>query len=326
VGAVVEVAPGLWQIAVPVPFSLRCTYAYALALSRAVKGRYTDWVVVDLGPDLPSARRAWLEAEARLGWDLGAVRLLIVTHAHWEHLGLAAWAQQRWGAPVAMMEPDLDWATRLFGAQDGWQSLTEWYVSHGLPDPCARRILSRAQRLARAVHLPERWHCAAPGETIAGKSQEVRLLHQPGHTDGNLVAYLPQQEIVLAGDQVLARVTPNIGMRPQGLANPLRAYLEALEALLHLPVAEVLPAHEQPIRDLAARVAALTQHHHRRLARVLAALDEPKTAYEVLVSLFGEGLSAHHLQLAMDETLAHLEYLRHAGQVCLEYGRYRRLV
>jgi hypothetical protein len=29
--------------------------------------------------------------------------------------------------------------------------------------------------------------------------------------------------------------------------------------------------------------------------------------------------------LAMDETLAHLEYLRHAGQVCLEYGRYRRL-
>lgn len=88
---------------------------------------------------------------------------------------------------------------------------------------------------------------------------------------------------------------------------------------------EALPAHEQPVQDLPARVAALTQHHYHRLARVLAALDAPKTAYEVLVSLFGDGLSAHHLQLAMDETLAHLEYFRHAGQVCLESRRYRRV-
>jgi len=319
------VVPGLWQIAVPVPFSLRCTYAYAVALSRAAPGRLTDWVVVDLGPDLPSARRAWLAAEARLGWLPGAVRLLVITHAHWEHLGLAAWAQQRWGAPVAMMEPDLTWAIRLFGGQAGWQALVEWYLAHGLPEPFAGRIWSRAQRLCRAVHLPERWHRAIPGETIAGQSQEVRLLHQPGHTDGNLVVYLPQHEILLAGDQVLARVTPNIGMRPDGLANPLGAYLQALEALRALTVAQALPAHEQPIRDLSARVAALAQHHHHRLTRVLAALEAPKTAYEVLVALFGEGLSAHHVQLAMDETLAHLEYLHHAGQVGLENRRYRRL-
>ncbi|MCL6563499.1 MAG: MBL fold metallo-hydrolase [Firmicutes bacterium] len=323
--ATVEVAPGLWQIAVPVPFSLRCTYAYAVALTQAAAGRHTDWVVVDLGPDLPSARRAWLEAEAHLGWMPGAVRLIVITHAHWEHLGLAAWAQQRWGAPVALMEPDLTWATRLFGSQEGWQALAQWYMAHGLPEPSARRILSRAQRLCRTVHLPERWHCPVPGESIAGQTQEVTLLHQPGHTDGNLVAYLPQQKILLAGDQVLARVTPNIGIRPQGLANPLGAYLKALEVLRDLEVTEALPAHEQPVRDLPARVAALGQHHRHRLARVLAALDAPKTGYEVLVSLFGEGLSAHHLQLAMDETLAHLEYLRHAGQVCLDSHRYRRL-
>ncbi|MBX5466016.1 MAG: MBL fold metallo-hydrolase [Firmicutes bacterium] len=310
-----RIAPGVYEVPVPVPFSLRRLSAYAVDTDEG-------WVLIDLGPDLPGARRAWMAAERRLGLRPGRVRVAVVTHAHWEHVGLARWAEERWQAPVALLPADAAWSEALFRSWQGWETLLAHYRQHGVPDIDLARIRRRAERLRLTVHLPSRWLILQHGDAFGHGANRVVILAQPGHTDGNLVAYHPASQILFAGDQILSRVTPNIGYRPGGLADPLGAYLKALPALAALPVQWTWPAHEDPLAALSPRIEALEAHHRQRLEAVRQAVGTGAPAYAVLQALFGPRLTATHLQLALDETLAHLEHLRHHGLLRWRDGRY----
>ena len=78
----------------------------------------------------------------------------------------------------------------------------------------------------------------------------------------------------------------------------------------------MLPSHGKPFRGLHARVAQLETHHQARLEELLAAIDAPSTAAELMPVLFTRPLAdAHQVMFAMGETIAHLNYLEHAHRV-----------
>jgi hypothetical protein len=60
-------------------------------------------------------------------------------------------------------------------------------------------------------------------------------------------------------------------------------------------------------------VAQLEKHHQDRFAELLAALDKPKSAGELLQVLFRRPLDTHQTFFAMGEAIAHLHYLYYAG-------------
>ena len=127
---------------------------------------------------------------------------------------------------------------------------------------------------------------------------------------------LAQRKILIAGDQVLPTISPNVSFSPRGTdTNPLRSYLESLQRLSALDDHTlVLPSHGRPFYGLRTRAADLTAHHEAHLLDTLHAADQPKTAFEFVPVLFKRRLIGSHWMFAMGETIAHAEYLALSGK------------
>jgi hypothetical protein len=63
------------------------------------------------------------------------------------------------------------------------------------------------------------------------------------------------------------------------------------------------------------RVVQLIEHHDARCAELLAACAEPRSAGELLSTLFPRPLDTHQVMFAMGEAIAHLNHLEHKGEV-----------
>jgi glyoxylase-like metal-dependent hydrolase (beta-lactamase superfamily II) len=139
------------------------------------------------------------------------------------------------------------------------------------------------------------------------------VLHLPGHADGHIA--LLKDGVLVAGDTILGRITPTVGLYQQSRPDPLGDYLSSLERIAGLGAEVAFAGHEDPVADPETRVHELQAHHEERMGAALRALaDEPRTAYEVSLELFPSELVASHRRFAVAETLAHLERLVVEGQ------------
>ena len=198
--------------------------------------------------------------------------------------------------------------------------LEAMYAANGLPRQFQPAVRASNGGIRRTLRLP-------PPESIVPLHDEqelmlggwrYRILWTPGHSDYHC-CLLREDGLLLAGDHVLPRITPNIGFYPRARPDPLGDYFASLERVAGLPARLTLPGHRMPFTDLAGRAAELRAHHIERGQLVLAALAEQprgKSAGEVAGPLFGERLrTADDWRFAVAETLAHLEHLRLRGAV-----------
>lgn len=306
-----EPVPQVSVLPVPVPLPVRYTNCYAVDTGNG-------WVLIDTGMDTREARSTWETFIERKGLRAGTVQLIYVTHAHPDHLGLAYWLADRLQAPVAMTRGDADAAKRYMAPvnrrrQDERQ---DFYRSHGLPSG----IFAAWQELDRAFRstltLPTAFETVHDQETRHYGTVELIFMEQGGHTDHQGLIYLPQQNALLTGDQVLARITPNVSLWPGGDPNPLASYIQSLNRLMELDHPLGLPAHEDLIDDVNLRIGQLLEHHEQRNGRLVELLREgPATAFRLTAKLFTRPLNEYQLRFAMGETLAHLEYLHSEGRI-----------
>jgi glyoxylase-like metal-dependent hydrolase (beta-lactamase superfamily II) len=160
------------------------------------------------------------------------------------------------------------------------------------------------------------------GETITTGVFTFQVLWTPGHSEGHICLYEPEKKVLISGDHILPRITPNISWHPQSGENPLGQYLNSLKDLKKLDVEMVLPGHEFPFTEFQQRIDELVQHHEERNHEILAALKgEPKTAYEIVqeitwgVAESWQDMPLFHQRLALFETLAHLELMTTDGRL-----------
>ncbi len=101
---------------------------------------------------------------------------------------------------------------------------------------------------------------------------DITAIWTPGHSPGHLCFYESRHRLMLSGDHVLPRITPNISAHPQAGPDPLGDFLGSLEKVGAYDVDEVLPAHEHRFVDLQARVSGLKAHHQARMDEAIAAI------------------------------------------------------
>jgi glyoxylase-like metal-dependent hydrolase (beta-lactamase superfamily II) len=138
-----------------------------------------------------------------------------------------------------------------------------------------------------------------------------------GHSVEQACLWCEQDGLLIAGDQILPSITPNVGVWPtEPKANPLKEFFQSLERFRSLPAETlVLPSHGLPFRGLRQRVDALVRHHQERLERCLTACRQPATATELLPTLFQRPLDSFQTSMAVGEALAHLHYLVETGEM-----------
>ncbi|MGH3144387.1 MAG: MBL fold metallo-hydrolase [Rubrobacter sp.] len=305
IGETARVAEGVYQLKLPVPFPLGFVASYL------VEGR-DGWTVIDPGFDYPPAREAWEACAGDVGLDLaGDVMRIIVTHLHPDHIGLARWLEELSGAPVWMLGEEIENARRVWDPNAGTKDFVRFLIRNGMD---ARTAEPTAGSTRVGVRLPRRMIPLRPEGSIELGEGEAQVLHTPGHSDFHFVLHDERRRLLFAGDHLLLKITPNIGLWPFTAQRPLRRYLDSLKGLQGLDVETIFPGHGPLFHDLDGRIDELLAHHEERLSTMLAAFEgRPATPFEIARRVFPEDLTDHQLRFALAETLAHLEHLEGTG-------------
>lgn len=303
-GESAEIAAGVRWARIPLPMDLNHINVWI------IEDR-DGCVVVDTGMAASMGRDAW-EQIARDVFALKPLKGVFVTHIHPDHIGLAAWLQERHQVPVWMSARTHAMAAAASNGDAGPFAIAEsFFHAHGLGDVSQLLPMFKPERFMKMTSgLPDIAHFVADGEA-APWSAEWTALETNGHTEGHLCLKNERARVLISGDQVLPTISSNISFTFRSTdANPLGSYLSSLERLRTLSSDTlVLPSHGTPFFGLQQRIDDLTRHHHQQLDRLVELCITPRTAAEVLPRMYRRALAGVHLFLALGEALAHLEYL-----------------
>jgi glyoxylase-like metal-dependent hydrolase (beta-lactamase superfamily II) len=312
-----EIAEGVLWLRLPLPMRLDHVNCYALDDG-------DGWTVVDAALSWSKAREAW---EALLAGPLAGkpLRRLVVTHHHPDHIGLAAMLMER-GAAL--------WTTRTAWLYARMLTLDH----HDRPSPQAIRFARRAgyagARLEsyantepfnfsrRVMLLPPGYHRIGEGDRIVmgGRRWTVRVGH--GHAPEQATFWSEDDHLVITGDQVLPRISPNVGVHAtEPEADPLGDWMDSCRHLAPFAREDhlALPGHNAPFTGLPLRLHQLVENHEGALDRLRAHIAEaPRCATECFLPLFGREIEDAVYGLATAESVAHLNYLWLRGEAVAE--------
>jgi glyoxylase-like metal-dependent hydrolase (beta-lactamase superfamily II) len=323
-GEMLEVAPGVHWVRMPLPFALDHINLWVLADGEG-------WTIVDTGYGVQATWELW---ERLLAGPMGGlpVKRIVVTHYHPDHVGSAAWLAARTGAPVWMTTSEFLSAHAARDDTAGFDRATgiDFFGLNGLDISRIPEKVRLGNAYKRGVpDLPHTYRRMMHGDelVIGGHSWEVITVF--GHAPEHAALHCESLGLLISGDQVLPRITSNVGVwGNQPESNPLRLFLDSLARFEPCDEAtRVLPSHDRVFEGLHARLAQLRAHHAERLLALLAACDRPVTAFEILPVLFKRALDEHQMGFAMGEAIAHLHYLMAEGKLAREdSGGLRRFV
>lgn len=312
-GSVVEVAPGVLWVRMPMPMALDHINLYLL---RGERG----WTLVDTGLNTGTVRELW---EQILVEHLDGLPLerLICTHWHYDHAGLAYWFAEHFDLPLHM-------------------TLGEYYTMQAYADPLPKPLPPLLQRFymrmgmtADAIvklfdvlqpdpfvpPMPRAFERLRSCDEFTVGTRRWRVVIGEGHSPEHACLYDAEAHILLAGDQLLPRITSTVMVvdrEPE--SDPLALWFASLDRLDALaPDTMVLPAHGDVFRGLHARTQQLRDHHNGRLD-VLRDFVRDHSACTALAAM--RGLFPHiegpvNEMMALCETIAHINRLLHAGEL-----------
>lgn len=307
-GTTTEVAPGILWARLPLPFRLDHVNVYFLEDD-------DGWYIVDTGISNRDTKAAW---QALLDGPMAGQRIkgLIVTHYHPDHIGLAGWLCETLDIPMLTSRTSF-MSCMTFAHSPSILEASEYsrfYARHGMSPEIAALVSTQGHDYLRMLSLPPHTYLrlhAGQEMTIGGRRFEV--LTGDGHCPEQIMLYAPEHGILLAADQVMEKITPNISVmafEPSG--NPLGDFIASLTALQAevSPDVLVLPGHRLPFVGLHERCRALADHHEERCELIDAACAvAPASANDLVPVLFHRPLGPHELSFAFSETLAHLNYM-----------------
>lgn len=335
-GTVTPITPDVSWIRMPLPFAL--DHINLWLLTDSMEGK-DGWTIIDTGVATDATQAAWREIVKSQLNGKPLLRVLC-THFHPDHVGLAAWlckgmGENRWHAPLWMNYAEYA-AARIWSnpaasnpsddAPDA-VNMAAHFHRHGISDPemLEKLKLRRNHYPSLVPEVPTSFRRIMPEEEISIGKSPWRVIAGYGHSPEHCALFNKEKNLLISGDMVLPRISTNMSVWAQEPdADPLRLYLESLDAFEILPDdVTVLPSHGKPFGaqrgesagGLKVRLKQLKDHHQERLSETFDACAKPVSAAQVLPILFKRELDLHQLTFALGETIAHLNYLWHRGEI-----------
>jgi glyoxylase-like metal-dependent hydrolase (beta-lactamase superfamily II) len=294
------------RIELPLPFELAAVNVYLVRLA----GGY---LLIDCGINTPACLEALTRALEGLGIAWPAIKQILVTHTHPDHVGLARKLIALTGAQV-MMHRDEVRQLADFASGSGVKWADEALIAAGAPAGLVQSIDQSFSEFRKSFLTLEPDVVLAGGERIPSAIGDLEVIWTRGHSPGHVCLYSQARRVLFSGDQILERITPNIGWRPDHDA--LHEFLASLDRLAALDADLVLPSHGVPFRGHRQWIRDTAAHHAERCRQLETALaDGPKSAHSLVSALWNRPLSPFHYRFAVFEVLAHLEYLKQLGRL-----------
>jgi glyoxylase-like metal-dependent hydrolase (beta-lactamase superfamily II) len=311
-----KVRPGLWSVPVPIPDNpLRYVLVYVLELNSGV-------AIVDAGWDTEAAWRALNAGLEEAGGSISDVRAVLVTHIHPDHYGLAGRVRKASGAWIGLHPADAQMLkARYIDTDELLEHMTALMRDSGVPEQTLPDLKMASMAIRSQVDMAEPDVAFEDGAQVELPGWDLKAIWTPGHSPGHVCFYSEERRLLLSGDHILPRITPNVSVHSQQHENPLGDFLESLLKVRDYSAEEVLPAHEYRFAPLSGRVDELIEHHTRRLVEIEDVLRRQPgaTAWEITLQLSWsrpwEEIPAFMQRAANGETLAHLVLLERHDRV-----------
>jgi glyoxylase-like metal-dependent hydrolase (beta-lactamase superfamily II) len=306
-GIPTEVAEGIYQIRLPLPFALDHINVYLVEDS-------DGWILVDTGIKSEKSQKILENILEKLP-ESRPLKAVLATHAHVDHIGVAGWICDKWNVPLWVSKPEYDGIKQFLAmnpAEDAALSsnLNEFYHQGGIPESEYELIIRGLLGFQRAFYpLPSTYVALEPG-TLTIKNETWDIFVNDGHTVAHASLFNRDRNILISGDQVLARISSNVSVRfGDAKGNPLKTWIDGLLKLKALPPSTlVLPSHEKSMTNLSARIDELVDGYLENAHKITRFCKTPSTVEELLRALFPRELSPFEHHLAYGETRSYINY------------------
>ncbi len=311
-GDLVNIAEGLSWARLPVPGSLNHINVWLVEDDDGI-------AIVDTGLKIPPAKEAWKQLLAGPLHGRKITRV-ICTHFHPDHIGLAGWLTHKFGVRLWMSRGEWLFARMLTtDVRDSPppEALDYWRLAGWDEDRISVEAGKGWGRFSSVVSpVPVSFVRLSEGDKIRMGAREWRVVMGSGHSPEHACLLDEAGGLLIAGDQVLPRITSNVSLSlSEPEADPLGEWLESIVSLRRLPSdLLVLPSHGEPFTGLRARLDALAEGHRGRLEALHDHLGEPRRAVDCFGILFGRKIDDSVYGLATGEAMAHLRWLENSGK------------
>jgi glyoxylase-like metal-dependent hydrolase (beta-lactamase superfamily II) len=306
-----RVLPGVWRLRLALPWpGVPHGNAWAVAADGGI-------VLFDTGIGGKGRLRQLDLALSQVGFGVEDVRLVVCTHSHTDHYGLAApivetagcelWMHPRWehvrllaDDPAAALEQRIEVARQSGVSAD---ALERYRESRKDDDETG----------IEAIIEPDR--DLVPGVEVETDLGIWQVYETPGHAPSHVVLHQPERKLLISGDHLLGRTVLffDHGHSP----DPVGEFLSSLDEVEPLEVDLVLPGHGRTFRDPEAKIAEARRRVDELFEKVRAALAEgERTAFEVVAELVGpENVNSPVSAWALQIVLSCLDHFVIRGEV-----------
>ena len=306
-----RIQPGIWRLKLPCPWP-GVPHGNAWVMQRGA-----GIVLFDTGVGGRGRLRMLDVALAQAGFGVEDVELVVCTHAHSDHYGLAASICAQTGCEL-WMHPK--WEHIRLQADDPQAALDarlEVGRMSGVPlaalDRYRQDRTDKPEDLIDGIRAPDRE--LVPGVEVETDVGTWSVIETPGHAPSHVCLHQAERRLLVSGDHLLGRTVIffDYGDAP----DPCGEYVTSLDAIAPLPVDLCLPGHGKPFRDPEAKIADARRQVGELLDRVRAQLagGAEQTAYEVVEGIVGrENLTAGTGGFMLQIVLACLDHLAGLGE------------
>ena len=278
--------------------------------------------LVDTGPSNDAAAAALDDELATHGYAVEDLQLVLVTHHHLDHSGLAGAIRARSGAQVAAHRTTAEWGRDYHRRVADERRFTEGLLAaHGVP---AERIAATAaffEYISADSADYETDIVLADGDTIVAGGRTLRAVHRPGHSTSDTLFVDEDSDEAFVGDHLLAEITTGAEIMPTELPGTERRrslleYLGNLRKTEAMRLSTCYPGHGPTIDDHRALIQSRLEFHADRLERIERLVaDGSTTAFEIARLLWSDEVAETQSVLVVWEVLGHLDILVNRGTV-----------
>jgi len=302
-----KIADGVYWARFPMPMSLDHINIWLLEDE-------DGWTVVDTCLGISSAKEIWEQLFSGFMQGKPVVRV-ICTHLHPDHVGLAGWLTERFDCELWMSREEFLMCRAMAGdtGRPAPDVALRFYRAAGYNEEQLERYKKKFGNFGRAIStLPDSFRRLVDRETITIGDRYWQVIVGSGHSPEHVCLYCPALKLLISGDQVLPRITPNVSVHPtEPKGDTLKEWLRSSARIREILPDDVLvlPAHEAPFFGLHVRLSQLIESHNSDLNTLFDYLSQPKRAVDCFPALFRREIDASTLGLAIGETMAHLNCL-----------------
>lgn len=207
-------------------------------------------VLVDTG--MPGSEKGILKGVARLGRQPSDVKLILLTHRHWDHIGSAAALKKETSGKLVShaFEKPYVAGTLVVITPKAWS----------LYGRIARRVLAVGSSAAKLFRLVK-YHPVLVDEAsdeegvLDGVGLDGSIVWTPGHTKGSVSLFLNKSRVAIIGDLLM---TKRGKLREPLFMENTTQTMSSVQRILDLHPVILCPGHGKPMAPSTIRIKERT--------------------------------------------------------------------